>query len=229
MTHANGSGTDPEAEKGSPSKELVKASKATNEVLSDPESQGKIKDGLVQLSLFLRRRAQAPDSRQERAVTLLDSLTPEAQKAFLEDRKGWIHAAKEGTLNAMIPGRSIYKLGKPSLAPRDWVSLSDYSEELEVYISLGVTNVDEDVAQSVDGMLKDKVHMLKWASVIVAFIPEAGLAIAELLSGIAHLTEAPAAFLQEALPEVRAAVRNGSDVLNQEAATRADVKKVYNS
>lgn len=214
MTHA-----EPENEGSKLGKGINTATVVTKEVLKDPGYQGKIKLGLNKLGNFLKGRAKIPETRQERAVSLFDTLTPEAQAALLKDRQSWFHAAKEGTLNSILPGRSIYKLGKPSLAPRDWVTLEDYSEELEVYIGLGITSADETVAQEVDGMLENKVHMLKWVAAACVFIPEAGLAVAELLSGIAHLAEAPASFLKDNLREVRDAVRSGTEIKIEDQVT----------
>lgn len=212
MTHANGSGTDPEVKPAST--ETTKES-PTAEVLKKPEIQQKATLALVKGGLALRARAETPGTRQALCKKLLDAMTPEAQAEFINNTHSWLHMAKEFVLQNIAGGtRSLWKTVAPSLLPEDWITLETFNEdEVKGYIAVGAIDVEENVAKLVDGDLKGKVKVLKTISWLCLLIPEAGVELNEIIGGIAHLAEAPAEFLEKVLPEVRVAVRNGGLVV----------------
>ena len=218
MTHAAGS--DPHAEAANNNDYIDHAHKATKEVLENPESESKVREGLVKAGRTLRERAQEPGTRQELAKRLLNALTPEQQKEFIENTQTFIHALSEGMKNNVSGGlRNMWKAVAPSLLPQDWVTLESFNEdELKAYVALGAMDVEEHVASLVDSEVKDKAHFLRTLSIALEFIPEIGPVLAEISGTLGHLAEAPGEYLERTLPLIRTEVRAMETLEQAEAA-----------
>ncbi len=223
MTHATGHDGDEETPK--PQTDVEKGAALTKEALANPEVQGKVKMVLVEGGLALKKRAETPGTRQALAKKLLDAMTAEEQTKFIENTHTWTHNAKEFMLDRLTVGiRPLWKLAAPSILPEEWATIESFKEEeIKGYIALGAMDVEESVAKLVDTDLKDKAKMLKVIGWLCNLIPEIGVELAEIIGTIAHLAEAPAAFLEKVLPEVREAVRNGGIVGETITAERGEI------
>lgn len=214
MVHADGSTAGhQEAHETKPKQEGLDGG-FTKEALKRPEVQHKLTLALIKGGRFLRERASTEGTRQATLTKLLDAMTPEAQREFVENIQKWTHQTWEAFLNNMTGGlRTVWKVAAPTILPEEWQSLSTFNEEeIKGMIALGATNVDESTAQLIDGELKDKAKFLKVVSWLVLFLPEVGDELHELIGGIAHLAEAPAEFLEKVLPQVRAEVKSANAV-----------------
>lgn len=212
MAHATGHDGDEESSKTHTDAETKP--EVTAEALKNPEVQGKIKMALVKGGCALRERAETPGTRQALCKKLLDAMTAEERVKFIEDAHSWTHKAKEFFLDRMTGGfRALWKTAAPSILPEDWVTIESFTEEeVRGYIALGAVEVEEDTAKLVDGDLKDQVKALKLVSWLCLLVPDVGIELHEKIGAIAHLAEAPAAFLEQVLPEVRAEVRASTPV-----------------
>lgn len=218
MTHAAGS--DSHDETANNIDHFEHAHKMTKEVLEDPESESKVRAGLVKAGRVLRERAQEPGTRQELAKRLLNALTPEQQKEFIENTQTFTHALAEGMKNNVTGGlRNMWKAAAPSLLPADWVTLETFNEdELKTYIAFGAMDVEEHVASLVDSEVKDKAALLRTLSIAIEFIPEVGPVLAEISGTLGHLAEAPGEYLERTLPLIRTEVRAMETLDEREAA-----------
>ncbi len=119
----------------------------------------------------------------------------------------------------------MWKTLAPSLLPADWISLESFNEdEVLGYIAIGAVHVEEETAHLVDGITKNHVKMLRTMGFLVS-LTEVGAPVGATLGGMAQLAEAPAAFLEKVLPEVREAVNNGGVITQTVQEKHEEIEK----
>lgn len=198
---------------------------------TNPEFVSKVKGPLVDIGLKCRQTAAKEGSRWNALQKVMDLMSPEGQRAFLEDQAS---AGKMLIDLFMRPIRAVFiipiELRKffrvQRLEPED-LSLSDFGEgEIQALVAVGGIKVDESVAKAVDEGLMKRVGLLKVLSWIVLLIPDVGLELHELISKVTTAANIPAELAEHLLPQVRAEVERGAVVSTQQGETSNRAKHV---
>lgn len=190
----------------------------------NPEVVEKLKGPLVEVGLQCRKTASQEGTRWNALQQVMDLMTPEGQRAFLEDQassgKMLMDMFLQPIRTAFIIPIELRKFFRVQFLKPEDLSLKDFKEgEIQALVAIGGIRVDESVAKAVDEGLMKRVGFLKVLSWIALLIPDAGLELHELLGKVATVAKIPAELAERLLPQVRAEVNRGAVVSEERAKT----------
>lgn len=192
----------------------------------NPKLAEQLKGPLVDIGLKCRAISSEEDTRWNALQQVMDLMTPEGQRAFLEDQtstgKMLMDMFLQPIRTAFIIPIELRKFFRVQwLKPED-LSLNDFGEgEIQALVAVGGIRVDESVAKAVDEGFKKRVGFLKVLSWIALLIPDAGVELHELLGRVVTAGNIPAELAERLLPQVRAEVNQGA-IVSEERAKTAD-------
>lgn len=190
----------------------------------NPEVFEKLKGPLVEVGLQCRKTASEEGTRWNALQQVMDLMTPEGQRAFLEDQastgKMLMDMFLQPIRTAFIIPIELRKFFRVQFLKPEDLSLNDFGEgEIQALVAVGGIRVDESVAQAVDEGLMKRVGFLKVLSWIAVLVPDVGLELHELIGKVATIANIPAELAERLLPQVRVEVNHGAVVSEQRAKT----------
>jgi hypothetical protein len=187
---------------------------------NSPEVQAKLQGALVEMGLKCRQEASVEGNRWNKLQAVMDLMTPEGQRAFLEGRSGTgkmiLDALAKPITMAFIVPIALRKYFRVITLPPEDLSLNDFSEnEILALVAVGGIQVEESVARAVEQGLANRIGFAKTIGWIALLVPGAGHAISEAVHTLASVGEIPVEIAAQLLPQVRAEV-NRENIVRQE-------------